>query len=138
MAWVPPDPTSAVGRLHIAYSSGSSAVVRTMMSYVDVERLPNRVVKTPRVGIATYFDNVWRTANGVDLFFEEGVDSNLRAVLAFANEKQLTQLWFHPKADGINDTTYTNHNDWAVLGRNLCGELVNPGGLVDNPVRCGG
>lgn len=105
-----------------------------MISYVDVQESSDSTVKTDRVGLNTYFDNVWRTAYGIDLLYEQGVDTNLRAVLSYGD----TQIWFHPKADGINDATYGNHNDWPVLAHEVCAGVVNPGNTVSSPIRCAG
>jgi hypothetical protein len=76
-----------------------------------------------------------RSSGGGDLLFESGVDTNLRAVMGFTADGA-TDVWFVPKADGIHDSTYTNQNDWAVMRYSLCREVVSPGGLVTNPVRC--
>ena len=103
------------------------------MSYLKVTRTASGTTKTHRLGIRTYFDNVWRTIGGGDLYYEAGVDTNLRAVMGFGNNRE---LWFHPKADGIHNSTYHNQNDWAVLRYRLCPDLVNPGGTVNNAIRC--
>jgi hypothetical protein len=131
MAWVPPGPTSAIGRLHVLYADRETGAAMAMMSYVDV----TPTGKTQRVGLKTYFDNVWRHIGGGDLLFESGVDTNLRAVMGFTSDG-VTDVWFVPKADGIHASTYTNQNDWAVMRYSLCRGVVNPGGLVSNPVRC--
>lgn len=131
MAWVPPGPTSAIGRLHVLYADREENAAKAMMSYVDV----TPTGKNQRVGLDTYFDNVWRHIGGGDLLFESGVDTNLRAVMGVTDDGA-TVVWFVPKADGIHASTYTNQNDWAVLRYSLCREVVNPGGLVNYPVRC--
>ena len=46
------------------------------------------------------------------------------------------EVWFRPKADGIEDYTYRNYDDWEVLRIGLCKEVVNPGGLVSGPIKC--
>ena len=131
LAWVPPGPASERGRLYLLYSAGDSATAMMMISYVHVDR--DTGDRSERVGLLSPFDNVWRTIVGADLLFEPGVDTNLRAVLAHGTTNE---LWFRPKTDGINDFTYVNYNDWEVMRVNLCRGLVNPGGLVDHPVRC--
>ena len=131
MVWVPPGPASAVGRLYLTYEKTGEDGARMMQSYV--RRTPAGT--TPRVGLDAFFDNKWRTTFGMDLLFEPGVDTNVRALLAQPNNGQ---LWFRPKADGINDLTYTNQNDWTVMRGSLCADVVNPGGLVADPVRCAG
>ncbi|MGH3713015.1 MAG: hypothetical protein ACRDT4_06065 [Micromonosporaceae bacterium] len=46
------------------------------------------------------------------------------------------KVQFRPKADGIQDVTYVNYNDWQVRRVNLCRNVVNPGGLVTDPPDC--
>ena len=43
---------------------------------------------------------------------------------------------FRPKADGINDLLYVNYNDWETIRLGLCRNVVNPGGLITNPIQC--
>ena len=131
MAWVPPGPTSAIGRVHILYADREGGAAKAMMSYVAVQS----TTRTQRIGLDTYFDNVWRLISGGDLLYEPGVDTNLRAVMSFTTDGP-SEVWFVPKADGIHDSTYTNRNDWAVMRYSLCRDVVNPGGLVNNPIRC--
>lgn len=134
LEWVPPGPTSNAGRLHLLYSNRSDAVAKMMMSYVRVTRsATGAVTKEHRVGLHTYFDNVWRTIGGADLLFEPGVDTNLRAAMGFASNKE---LWFNPKADGIHNSTYHNFDEWSFLRYKLCSGVVDPGDLVTNPIRC--
>jgi hypothetical protein len=128
MAWVAPGPTSNAGKLYVLYSPRATRIARWMSSYVDVDGAARR----ERIGLDTYFDNVWRTTDGADLLYERGVDTNLRAAISLGN----SELWFHPKADGIHNSVYTNQNDWLVLRRHLCSDVVNPDGLVPDPVVC--
>jgi hypothetical protein len=114
-------------------------VVRMMTSYVKVEKQDDGVLtKTLKVGLNGPFDNIWYYAFGIDLFFEAGVDSNLRSVSSMAINKDgvWTHLQFRPKADAINDFVMTNYNDWETLRIGLCKHVVNPGGLVTNPITC--
>jgi len=82
-------------------------------------------------------DNVWFFGNGVDLLFEDGVDSNLRAAIATALvEKDVPQphkVVLRPKADGIADLMQRNWNDWEGLGVDLC-RVLN--GSVGGNLRC--
>jgi hypothetical protein len=91
-----------------------------------------------KVGLNSPFDNVWYRGWGIDLLYEPGVDTNLRFANAIKsnNSENNFRLVFRPKADGINDFTYVNYNDWETLRPNLCRQVVNPGGLVENPVVC--
>ncbi|REG00938.1 hypothetical protein DFJ67_7004 [Asanoa ferruginea] len=129
MAWVPPGRTGTQGTLHIAYIARPSKVVRMMTSHIQV----TSTGKTQHVGHDVYFDNVWRSASGIDLLYEPGVTINVTAALSYANN---AEIWFHPKADGINNNNYTNYDDWAVLKNEVCRGVVSPGGLVVNPIRC--
>ena len=114
--------------------------VRMMMSYIRVrENIDGTLTKDLRVGLYAPFDNVWNYAFGIDLFFEPGVDSNLRALQTLAINKpgRWAKVQFRPKADGINDFTMTNYNDWEVMNLSLCKNVVNPGGLLTTPsVNC--
>ncbi|HEA19518.1 hypothetical protein LCGC14_0710610 [marine sediment metagenome] len=114
--------------------------VRMMTSYVNVrENIDGTLTKDIRVGLYAPFDNVWNYAFGIDLFFEPGVDSNLRALQTLAINKsgRWAKVQFRPKADGINDFTMTNYNDWKVMNSSLCKNVVNPGGLLTAPaVNC--
>jgi hypothetical protein len=80
---------------------------------------------------------VWFFGNGVDLLFEDGVDSNLRAAIATALvEKDVPQphkVVLRPKADGIVDLMQRNWNDWEGLGVDLC-RVLN--GSVSGNLRC--
>ncbi|MGH3737338.1 MAG: hypothetical protein ACRDT6_17245 [Micromonosporaceae bacterium] len=139
MAWVP-NSTGAEypGRLYLAYQS-PDRVIRWMMSYTRVTENPDgTVTKAPLIGVAGPFDNVWGTGYGIELFFEPGRDTNLRALLTWSSDKPERdgKLTFRPKADGIQDVRYVNYDDWQVLRVNLCRNVVNPGGLVSNPVSC--
>lgn len=118
---------------------GMKRQVRMLTSFVKVDKATDgTLTKTTKVGLEGPFDNVWLFAFGIDLLFEEGVDSNLRAVLSVAIDKP--EVWagiqFRPKADGIADMTMVDHNDWEIMRLSLCHEVVNPGGLVSNPIVC--
>ncbi|MBM2620620.1 hypothetical protein JIG36_34480 [Actinoplanes sp. LDG1-06] len=129
MAWVPPGRISEQGRLYIVYARGSDRVARMMMSHVRV----TGGVKRQRVGLDVHFDNKWRTASGVDLFYEKPFSINVAAAITYASSGE---VWLHPKADGINNNAYRNYDDWSVLRVGVCKDVVNPGGLVSNPIRC--
>ena len=144
MAWVPYSAaTQYPGRLCLVFTDRSTPVekkymLRMMMSYVKVSKTPDgRLEKKELVGLFSPFDNVWLRAYGVDLLYEPGLDTNLRAAFSrTASRRGDGAVYFRPNADGINDFTYRNANDWDVLRIGLCGGVVNPGGLVPNPIKC--
>jgi len=145
LAWVPyNDEAPQRGRLYLAYVAHDAdprtlypeRVVSMMMSYVRASD------RAQMVGLEADMDNSWYFAFGIDLFYEPGVDSNLRAVESRQRPPSGDrpsmdfQVWFRPKADGILDFTYKNYNDWETLAVGVCQYVVNPGGLVDDPIRC--
>lgn len=147
MAWVPSQANAGFpGRFYLMFinhdvssSEDKNRMVKMMMSYVKVTKTgAGEIQKVEKVGLLSPFDNTWLYGFGIDLLFEPGIDSNLRAVFARAsdNAEVSKTLWFRPKADGINDFTYINYNDWEVLRIGLCRYVVNPGGLVANPIKC--
>ncbi len=148
MAWVPARTNAEYpGRFYLMYVSHDTdpsrsfkkqrRIVRMMMSYVKVTQTAGGdLQKTEKVGLDGSFDNVWHYAYGIDLLYESGIDTNLRYVRAAQGRDIHFQLWFRPKADGINDFTYINYNDWEVLRVGLCRNVVNPGGLVADPTVC--
>ncbi|MCI0400803.1 MAG: hypothetical protein L0Z68_05830 [Gammaproteobacteria bacterium] len=129
MVWVPyRTNTEYPGRFYLMYISYDTdqnrgfrekqRMVRMMMSYVKVTNTGgDGIQKIEMVGLDSPFDNVWMYAFGIDLLYESGIDKNLRAVLASAINKpeSWTRILVRPKADGINNFTYTNYNDWEVL-----------------------
>lgn len=87
--------------------------------------------------VTAQHDNVWFYGNGVDLLFEAGVDSNLRAAVSTAlierNQPSPHRVVLRPKADGIVDFDQRNHNDWALIGVSLCTLLKANGASVNCP-----
>lgn len=111
-------------------------IVRMMTSYVKVSTdLNGQLNKTLKVGLFAPFDNVWNYGFGIDLFFEPGVDTSLQAVQSIAINKAAVwaKLQYRPKADAINDFVMINFDDWKVMRRSLCVNVVNPGGLLPGP-----
>ncbi|CAN5516379.1 hypothetical protein BH23CHL2_BH23CHL2_05540 [soil metagenome] len=113
--------------------------VRMLTSYVKVDKLADGTLnKTLKVGLEGPFDNIWLYAFGIDLFYEAGIDSNLKSALSIAIDKP--EIWagiqFRPKSDGIADMMMTDHNDWEIMRIGLCKNVVNPGGLISNPITC--
>lgn len=76
----------------------------------------------------------------MDLLYEPGRDANLRAAYSLANTDaggQRFDVMFRPKAEGINDFTYTNHNDWQALRVGLCRFFGTPARPVPSPsIKC--
>ena len=148
MAYVPSRPTAEyLGRLYLMYvnndvDQGRSfrnkrREVRMLLSHVKfVEPEDGGIERQELVGLSSPFDNIWSFAFGIDLLFEQGIDSNLRAVVSRAGRRNWTQIWFRPKADGIHDFTLDNYNDWEILLIGLCRNVVNPGGTVSDPIEC--
>jgi hypothetical protein len=134
MAWVPTSAADYPGRLYLAYARASNGMYRWMWSYVKVNKDTdgNIVSKQARIGLDSWFDNVWYGGNGLDLLYEPGIDTNLRAVSSFVTGA----VALRPKADGIQNFTYLNYNDWQVHRVGLCQQVVNPGGTVSNPIKC--
>ncbi|MEO6456244.1 MAG: hypothetical protein ABIN97_19360 [Ginsengibacter sp.] len=131
------------GKIYMVYikqSAGGSIFTgdtRMRMSYVkDLINADGTIVKEEKIGLDSYFDNSWFNTYGISIFFEPGKDINLRSVYTAANGSKKLHIFFRPKADGINDFSYKNYNDWETIRKNLCKEVVNPGGLVSNPVGC--
>lgn len=107
-----------------------------MMSYGNVTKNSDgSLTKTPRIGLAGPFDNVWGKVWGIDLPYDPGRDTNLRALLSWAIPTWDQDLKLRPKADGIQDFRYVD-DDWKALRVNLCRNVVNPGGTVSDPPNC--
>jgi hypothetical protein len=79
-------------------------------------------------------DNVWYYGNGVDLLFEPGVDTNLRAAVASALQSHPPAphlINLRPKADGVVFQVYRNWNDWEAMGIDTCRMLQGAGAQVN-------
>lgn len=120
------------GRLHIfsmRVGNGQSHIVRHHM----LQAVGVGAAATPRMFSGDH-DNSFFFGNGVDLWFEAGVDGNLRGVVATAMlSKGVPQphvIQFRPKADGIADFVQRNGNDWEALGIDLCRTLHLGGAQV--------
>jgi hypothetical protein len=140
LAWVPYQPNADYpGRLYIVWSDhhDTKPVTRMLMSYVRVQpQEDGSLERTERIGLRSPFDNVPLYSYGSDLLFERLVDTNLRSVHSYATRKEKFQVWFRPNADGINDFLYGDSNDWESLRYGLCRNVVNPSGLVADPITC--
>jgi len=60
----------------------------------------------------------------------------LRAVLTTGVGPHPFRIWMRPKADGIDDFTYTDYSDWNVLRKNLCKWTVYPTLNGPRPISC--
>ena len=116
------------GRFYIAFLESNPPVgnttnpnpVRMAMSYVDENG-------SYRIGLNSYFDNVWSYAFGIDLLQPNEV--GLRAVEAYSipnagsHPDSLGMVTFRPHADGVVNLEYSNKNDWTVLAWGSCSVL---------------
>jgi hypothetical protein len=144
MAYVPYGQwTENPGRLYMVYLNKPAvgtfyAVIKMRMSYVKVNTDTNgTVTKVEKVGLDSYFDNIWLSTFGISLFYEWKKDTNLRSVFSIKGRgPDDYNIMFRPKADGINDFIMKNYNDWETIRKNICQRVVNPGGTVSNPIKC--
>jgi hypothetical protein len=85
--------------------------------------------------VSRFHDNSDLVGDAVDLLFEPGVDSNVRAVVATALGQTVEDhfIQLRPKADGIVDLVQKNANDWETLGVELCRTLFLGGARVRCP-----
>ncbi len=111
----------ATGRLYILFLDyqppppGYPATnpVRMAMSHVTSDgRL--------RIGLNSYFDNVWAYAYGMSLVTPS--EAALRAAITFSIHKPEAEnhVFFRPHADGMADLPYTDYDDWKTLGWGTC------------------
>jgi len=121
--------STTVGRFYIVYLEYNPPVAdvtnpnptRWAMSYVDTSG-------TLRIGLGSYFDNVWSYAFGIDLL--QPGEVGLRAAVTYSipnagsHPDSLYQVSFRPHADGISDLPYANKNDWPVIAWGACAVLA--------------
>ncbi len=110
--------------------------VRMRTSRVEVQSVGETVTKTPQFDIDQWFDNAWSSVFGLDLMFEPGRDTNLRAAVVYDFGKMAKKTAFLPLADGIVDLEYSGFNDWEQIGNKLCASVANPENTVPNPIPC--
>jgi hypothetical protein len=123
------------GRIDILYVKRSGATANVVMhATLTADRVGPGAL--PRFVTAQH-DNVWFYGNGVDLSFEPGRDTNLRAAVSTAlierNQPSPHRVVLRPKADGIVDFDQRNFNDWALIGHSLCTLLKANGASVNCP-----
>jgi hypothetical protein len=143
IAFVSTGASASVGRLYLMWvkhdlAAPAKRTVKMAISYTMVTRsAAGELTRTPQVGLVANFDNVWHYAYGIDLLFERGYDTNLVSSESRADDTAgPTGVMVRPKADGINDFTYANSDDWATMRLSLCRNVVNPGGMGPNAVTC--
>jgi hypothetical protein len=121
--------STTVGRFYLVYLEYNPPVAevtnpnptRMAMSYVDTSG-------TLRIGLGSYFDNVWSYAFGIDLL--QPGEVGLRAAVTYSipnagsHPDSLYQVRFRPHADGISDLPYSNKNDWPVIAWGSCAVLA--------------
>lgn len=121
-SWAPANPTT-YPRLYVIYiergqpnpSHPMPNPVRMALSYVDA-------AGTLRIGLDSYFDNMWSYAHGLDLLHPGEV--GLRAAETYVIKgAPWNQVYLRPHADGMADQTYRNHDDWRMLGWGACNTL---------------
>jgi len=103
-----------------------------MMSHTRIVS-SGSVQRIEKVGLDSYFGNVWSLYNGVAVLYEHRVDTNLRLAMVWPPTQGVV---FLPKADGIVNYTYSNHDDWAALRRGLCRSVTIPTLIDPNRIRC--
>jgi hypothetical protein len=146
MAYVPDVADPSKGKLYSVYVERGSSVLRMQTSGVKVTGSGSTLQKTPVFGFdATFengwtidatFDNGWTKGFGIDLMFEPGKDTNVRAAVAYSFGPTSGKITVLPLADGIVDLSYGSFNDWGQIAKGLCSGVANPGGLVSNPITC--
>lgn len=116
---------ATVGRFYILYIQSNAPFgnvtnpnpVRMAMSYVDNSG-------TFRIGLVSYFDNVWSYAFGVDLLQPNEVGLRAAETYSIPKPAAFQMVTFRPHADGISNLPYSNKNDWPVLAWASCAVLA--------------
>lgn len=73
-----------------------------------------------RIGLNSYFDNVWSFVYGMSLVTPS--ETALRAAMTYSIHKPALEnhVFFRPHADGMADLTYKDYDDWKTLGWASC------------------
>ena len=110
------------GRLYFYYINHSydglkfEGAAKMMMSYVKVlTNADGTISKQDKIGLDSYVTNVSFYAYAFSVFYDREHDKNLRAAYSIGYGPTKYRVFFWPKADGINDFTYQNYNDWEVI-----------------------
>lgn len=142
LAWVGPvggvAPTLAasaqsttVGRFYILYlqkptnPNDPRGAVRMAMSHVDA-------AGTFRIGLDSYFDNVWSFGFGMGAV--QPSEGAFRTVVSSGVDNSLRTVHLRPHSDGISDLAYRSYDDWKTLGWASCSILVPE--QSGTPVQC--
>jgi hypothetical protein len=117
------------GTIHLAWFDLKGAV-HAARSYTRVDRdLSGDVTAlVPTIGMQGYVDNQWHTGTGIDLFYEPGIDTNLRAAMNSTVPDTAGRVLLKPKADGIITGAYRDFDDWTRIRTGLCRSLQHGGG----------
>jgi hypothetical protein len=139
-----PDGNSALGgRIYVAYAAGDVSANHDGSQRAIWQLWSDSESQQLALGFGSYFDNEWLYGNGIDLWYDAGVDTNLRAAWSYSTQwgadpngvVRSGLIAFRPKADGIEDFLLRNYDDWQVLRYGICYEVTaTPGG--NNPVTC--
>jgi hypothetical protein len=135
LAYVPSGSGSDRGKLYSIYTDATK-MLRMSMSAMSVTTASDGTITRRPTLFNSTFDNVWATSSGVDAMFEEGGDTNVRAVIVYNFGDWNGKPVFQPLADGIVNTNYATYNDWAQIGEKACAAIANPGNTVANPMPC--
>ena len=105
--------------------------MRMVISYVDP------VTGKLRIGLNSFYDNIWAYAYGMSLLTPSD-DGALRAAFTSAiqpnNMPPHDRVFFRPHADGISDLVYNNYDDWKTLAHDTC-TVLRPH-QAQSPVLC--
>ena len=128
------------GRLYVLYIRYNSPPaghpypvnpMRMVMSYVDP------VTGKLRIGLNSFYDNIWAYAYGMSLLTPSDGGA-LRAAFTSAiqpnNMPPHDKVFFRPHADGISDLVYNNYDDWKTLAHDTC-TVLRPH-QAQSPVEC--
>jgi hypothetical protein len=112
-------------------------------TYVALRTYYDPVASRIRVGMAASFDNIWLGGGSIDVTASSSAGApQLWAVLARpgnAEKRIAPSILFRPRADGIVDLVYRDHDDWATMGWSLCTVLTasaDPPPFFTTPIRC--
>jgi len=117
------------GKFYVVYTQKSDHVARMMLSYV---RKSENGGYEQKVGLNAYYDNVWWAAYGLELLPDYDKSGSFFALAAITSGKPEVdkQVWIRPRSDGLLDYTYSNRDDWAIMGSQLCRLLREPVGIL--------
>lgn len=126
LAWVPASSEDYPGTFYVGTRRGPDAAYWMQRSFAA------RIGGPTTVGLGSFFDNSWLHGTAIDFVDSDaGGVSQLWAAIEFKGS-----IEFRPRADGIVDLPYRNHDDWSVLAWGLCRFTVNPLGNESSPITC--